>query len=54
MATIYEIAEQCHISAATVSYVLSGHGDQRRISPATQKRVMDAANMLGYRPRKKV
>lgn len=53
MATIYEIAEQCNISAATVSYVLSGHGNQRRISPATQKRVMDAANMLGYHPRKK-
>ena len=38
MATIYDIAKLCQTSAATVSYVLNGRGDERRISKATRKR----------------
>lgn len=48
MATIYDIAKHCGISAATVSYVLSGQGQARRISAATQQKVFDAAHELGY------
>lgn len=50
MATIYDIARFCKTSSATVSYVLNGDGDRRRISKATQERVLAAAEMLHYRP----
>ena len=43
MATIYDVAARCGVSASTVSYVLSGQGDRRRIAPATQARVRAAA-----------
>ena len=48
MSTIYDIAKFCNVSSATVSYVLSGRGDEHRIAPSTQKRITDAADMLGY------
>ena len=48
MATIYDIAAHCGVSASTVSYVLSGQGEKRRISPDTQERVKAAAAELGY------
>lgn len=48
MATIYDIAAKCGISPATVSYVLSGKGDARRISKATQEKVLDVAHALHY------
>lgn len=48
MATIYDIAAHCGVSASTVSYVLSGQGDKRRISTETQERVRAAAAELGY------
>ena len=48
MATIYDIAARCGVSASTVSYVLSGQGEKRRISPDTQERVRAAAAELGY------
>ena len=50
MATIYDIAKACSLSAATVSYVLSGQGDQRKISKATQERVREVAKNLNFRP----
>ncbi len=50
MATIYDIAQFCKTSSATVSYVLNGDGDRRRISKATQERIFAAAEMLHYRP----
>ena len=34
MATIYDIANLCRTSIATVSYVLNGRGDEHRISKA--------------------
>lgn len=48
MATIYDIAARCGVSASTVSYVLSGQGEKRRIAPQTQRRVRAAAAELGY------
>lgn len=48
MATIYDIAARCGVSASTVSYVLSGQGEKRRISPETQALVRAAASELHY------
>lgn len=48
MATIYDIAARCGVSASTVSYVLSGQGERRRISPDTQALVKAAAAELHY------
>lgn len=48
MVTIQAVAEHCGVSVATVSYVLSGQGDKRRISAATQKKVRLAAEEMGY------
>ena len=53
MATIYDVAARCGVSASTVSYVLSGQGDRRRIAPATQARVRAAAEALGYTARRR-
>lgn len=48
MATLKDIAAVCETSIATVSYVLSGRGDERRISLAMQERVVRTAEELGY------
>lgn len=50
MATIYDIAKACSLSAATVSYVINGQGDQRKISKSTQERVLEAAREMNFRP----
>lgn len=50
MATIYDVAKLSKTSAATVSYVLNGRGDEKRISKATQERVLAAAERVSYRP----
>ncbi len=50
MATIYDIAKLSGTSAATVSYVLNGKGDERHISKGTQERVLAAAERVNYRP----
>lgn len=50
MATIYDIAALSNTSIATVSYVLNGQGDKRRISKATQEKVLSVAESLNYRP----
>lgn len=44
------LAEQLGVSRATVSIVLNGHGPQRKISPTTIQRVLDAAREQGYAP----
>lgn len=48
MATLKDIAAACETSIATVSYVLSGRGDERRISSAMQEKVIRMAEELGY------
>jgi len=46
--TIREIAEEAGVSIATVSAVLSGKAEQRRIAIPTRERVLYAARKLGY------
>lgn len=50
MATIYDIAKLSGISAATVSYVINGRGDEKRISKQTQEKVLAVAERLNYKP----
>ncbi len=45
-----EIAELAHMSVGNVSMVLSGRGDEARISKASQQRVFEAAQKLQYKP----
>ncbi len=47
MTTIYDVAKAAGVTAATVSYVLSG---KRPVSKATRERVMKHIQELGYRP----
>nr|BBH87149.1 LacI family transcriptional regulator [Thermosporothrix sp. COM3] len=47
MTTIYDVAKAAGVTAATVSYVLSGRGS---ISQATREKVLKCAHELGYRP----
>lgn len=48
--SLSDIAAALGVSKATVSWVLSGKGDSRRISQATQKRVKDFAAKHNYQP----
>lgn len=50
MSTIYDIAKLSETSAATVSYVLNGRGEEKRISRPTQERILAVAQRLNYRP----
>ena len=43
-----QIAEQLNLSQGTVSIVLNGRGNEMRISPETQKRIIDTARQMGY------
>ena len=49
MATLSEIAEKCGVSTATVSYVMSGKGEEKRISSAMQALIQSTAEQLGYK-----
>lgn len=48
--SLKDIAAELGLSKTTVSWVLSGKGDQRNISPDTQQRVLDCASRLNYVP----
>lgn len=50
MATIKDIAARLELSPSTVSIVLKGNGDKRKIKKETQQRIMEAAKELGYKP----
>lgn len=50
MATLQDVAKKASVSVSTASHVLSGKGDERRISPETQERVRRIAQMLNYTP----
>lgn len=50
MVTIKDIAARLNISASTVSIVLKGNGDKRKIKKETQKKIWDTAKELGYKP----
>src|SRR5688572_2888184 len=46
--TIKDVARAAGVSPATVSVVVNGSGGRLRIAPATQARVLAAAQELGY------
>lgn len=48
--TLADVARTAAVSSTTASLVLSGRGDELRISQAVQDRVRAAAAELGYRP----
>ena len=48
--TIRDVAERAGVGKVTVSYVLNGQAKTARISEATERKVLDAAQQLGYRP----
>jgi LacI family purine nucleotide synthesis repressor len=48
--TIKDVANYANVSATTVSLILNGKSEERRISPATRERVLEAMNALGYQP----
>ena len=48
--SLKELAAYCELSSATVSDVLNGKARSKRISRKTEKRVLDAAKLLDYRP----
>ena len=50
MATVKDIASQTGYSPSTVSIVLSGKGDERKIPQSTQQKIWDVARRLNYRP----
>lgn len=48
--SLKNIAEELGLSKTTVSWVLSGRGDERNISRETQERVKECARQLNYVP----
>lgn len=48
--TLKDIADLAGVSVSTASIVVRGRGNDRKISVATQQRVLDAAKALGYTP----
>ncbi len=50
MATIKDVAKLSGVSATTVSIVINGKSEERGISEATQKKVLDAMQELAYQP----
>lgn len=50
MVTIKDVATAAQLSPSTVSIVLKGNGDARKISKKTQQKVLETARALGYTP----
>jgi len=48
--TLADVARAAQVSPTTASLVLSGRGDELRISSTVQQRVREASDALGYRP----
>lgn len=48
--TLADVALAAGVSSTTASLVLSGRGDELRISDAVQQRVREVSTSLGYRP----
>lgn len=49
MITMQDIADSANVSRGTVSYVLNGKYKQAKISEATKDKILQAAEVLGYR-----
>lgn len=50
MVTIKDVANAAHVSPTTVSLIINGKAEERRIAPATRSRVLEVMNALGYQP----
>ncbi|MDE7186732.1 MAG: LacI family transcriptional regulator [Lachnospiraceae bacterium] len=50
MVTIKEIAREANVSPTTVSLILNRKSKERKISPQTEKRVLEIARRMGYLP----
>lgn len=50
MATIKDVAKLANVSVTTVSIIINGKSEERKISSATQEKVFDAMKQLGYQP----
>lgn len=50
MPTIKDVAALAGVSISTVSIVLNGKAQERKVAPQTYKKVMDAINTLNYNP----
>lgn len=48
--SLKDIASKLNLSMTTVSWVLSGKGDEKNISKATQKRIRECAKEMAYKP----
>lgn len=48
--SLKDIAENLKLSQTTVSWVLSGKGDEKGISAATQEKVLKCAKQMNYQP----
>ncbi len=48
--TLIKVAEECGVSTATVSRILSGNKHNRPIAPETRARVLEAAERMGHMP----
>lgn len=48
--TLDQIAREAGFSRSTVGHVLSGRGDEQRISESTQQQILAVARRLNYRP----
>lgn len=48
--TMKSIAEDLQVSRLTVSFVLAGEAERRRINPETATRIIERARELGFRP----
>ena len=48
--TLRSIAKHLDTSVCTVSRVLNGKGSQHRITETTQKRILDHAKKINYKP----
>ena len=49
--SLKDIAETLKLSKTTISWVLSGKGDEKGISLATQEKVFQCAKQLNYQPK---
>ena len=50
MATLKDVAKEAGVSATTVSIIINGKAEQRKIPPATCQKVRAAIEKLGYQP----
>jgi len=47
--SIHDIAKKLNVSATTISFVLNGKAEEKRISGDVKKKVLDYVNQVGYR-----